>query len=67
MIFFNPGSAVYPTFRYPYFVDLRDYTHGIDVWMRKLSYVTYRTGEIGNNPGERYSGPQPVYNKRSSG
>ena len=40
---------------------------GIDVWMRKLSYVTYRTGEMGNDPGERYSGPQPVYNNRSSG
>jgi len=40
---------------------------GIDVWMRKLSYVTYRTGEMGNNPGERYSGPQPVYSNRSSG
>ena len=40
---------------------------GIDVWMRKLAYVTYRTGEMGNNSGERYSGPQPVYNNRSSG
>ena len=40
---------------------------GIDVWMGKLAYVTYRTGETGNNPGERYSGPQPSYNNRSSG
>ena len=40
---------------------------GIDVWMRKLAYVTYRTGDMGNNSGERYPGPQPVYNNRSSG
>ena len=40
---------------------------GIDVWMRKLAYVTYRTGEMGNDPGERYSGPPPAYNNRSSG